>query len=55
MVIGEQVQDRENALHLPVYDTADALERVEASINELDGRLSGRVRAWAMPFFAGVL
>ena len=50
VVIGEQVQDRENALHLPVYDTADALERVEASINELDGRLSGRVRAWAMPF-----
>ena len=50
VVIGEQVQDRENALRLPVYDTADALERVEASINELDGRLSGRVRAWAMPF-----
>lgn len=50
VVIGEQVQDRENALHLPVYDTADALKRVEASINELDGRLSGRVRAWAMPF-----
>lgn len=50
VVIGEQVQDRENGLHLPVYDTVDALERLEASINALDGRLSGRVRAWAMPF-----
>lgn len=50
VVIGEQVQDRENGLHLPVYDTADALERLEVSIKALDGRLSGRVRAWAMPF-----
>lgn len=50
VVIGEQVQDRENGLHLPVYDTAEALERLEASIKTWDGRLSGRVRAWAMPF-----
>ena len=50
VVIGEQVQDRENGLHLPVHDTVEALERVEASISALDGRLSGRVRAWAMPF-----
>ena len=50
VVIGEQVQDLENGLHLPVYDTADALERLEASITGLDGCLSGRVRAWAMPF-----
>ncbi|MDE0121863.1 MAG: amidohydrolase family protein [bacterium] len=50
VIIGEQVQDRENRLHLPVYDTAEALDRTEASINALDGRLAGRVRAWAMPF-----
>lgn len=50
VVIGEQVQDRENGMHLPVYETAEALERLEASIEALDGRLSGRVRAWAMPF-----
>ena len=50
VVIGEQVQDLENGLHLPVYDTTDALERLEASITGLDGGLSGRVRAWAMPF-----
>lgn len=50
VIIGEQVQDLENELNLPVYDTADALERVEASITALDGRLWGRVRAWAMPF-----
>ena len=50
VIIGEQVQDRENGLNLPVYDTVEALERLEASITALDGRLSGRVRAWAMPF-----
>ena len=50
VVTGEQVQDRENELNLPVYDTRDALERLEASCKELDGCLSGRVRAWAMPF-----
>lgn len=50
VIIGEQVQDRENGLNLPVYDTTDALRRLEASVTELDGCLSGRVRAWAMPF-----
>ena len=41
VVIGEQVQDLQNRLNLPVYDTTAALERLEASITELDGRLSG--------------
>lgn len=50
VIIGEQVQDLENELNLPVHDTTEALERVEASITGLDGRLAGRVRAWAMPF-----
>ena len=50
VIIGEQVQDLENELNLAVHDTADALERLESSITALDGRLSGRVRAWAMPF-----
>ena len=50
VIIGEQVQDKRNELNLPVHDTAPALERIEASITRLDGRLSGRVRAWAMPF-----
>ncbi len=50
VVIGEQVQDLENRLGLPVYETVDALERVETSVARLDGRLSGRMRSWAMPF-----
>jgi cytosine/adenosine deaminase-related metal-dependent hydrolase len=50
VVIGEQVQDLDNELNLPVYSTGDALERLEASVIDLDGRLSGRVRAWGMPF-----
>ncbi|MCQ3804202.1 MAG: amidohydrolase family protein [bacterium] len=50
VVIGEQVQDLQNPLNLPVHDTTGALERMEASIAELHGRLRGRVRAWTMPF-----
>ncbi len=50
VVIGHQVQDLPNRLNLPVYDTTEALERLETSVTELDGRLSGRVRAWTMPF-----
>ena len=50
MVIGEQVQDLENGLGLPVYETSAALERVETSVTRLDGRHSGRMRSWAMPF-----
>ena len=50
VVIGEQVQDLQNPLNLPVHDTTEALERLESSIAALDGRLRGRVRAWTMPF-----
>lgn len=50
IIVGTQVTDRSNPLNLPVSSTADAIERVEATIKEFDGRLDGRVRAWAMPF-----
>ena len=50
VIIGEQAQDLWNPLNLPVYDTTDALQRLEDSVTELDGRLSGRMRAWTMPF-----
>ncbi len=52
IVVGDQVVDRPNPLHLPVYDTAAAVKRMEAAVEKYDGRLDGRVRAWAMPFEA---
>jgi 5-methylthioadenosine/S-adenosylhomocysteine deaminase len=52
IVVGDQVVDRPNPLHLPVSSTADAVKRVEAAIEKYDGRLDGRVRAWSMPFDA---
>jgi cytosine/adenosine deaminase-related metal-dependent hydrolase len=52
IVVGDQVVDRPNPLHLPVYATDDAVKRMQAAIDRYDGRLDGRVRAWAMPFEA---
>jgi cytosine/adenosine deaminase-related metal-dependent hydrolase len=50
IVVGDQVVDRPNPLHLPVYPTGEAIKRMEAAIDRYDGQLDGRVRAWAMPF-----
>lgn len=52
IVVGEQVTDRPNTLNLPVYGTDEAVRRMEATIRTYNGRLDGRVRAWAMPFSA---
>jgi cytosine/adenosine deaminase-related metal-dependent hydrolase len=50
IVVGAQVVDQPNPINLPVMATGDALARVEDTIRRFDGRLDGRVRAWAMPF-----
>ena len=52
IIVGQQVTDRPNPLNLPVYSTNEAVSRMENSIREYNGRLDGRVRAWAMPFSA---
>ncbi|HVQ76570.1 MAG TPA: amidohydrolase family protein [Candidatus Binatia bacterium] len=52
IVVGDQVVDRPNPLRLPVYTTDEAVRRMEAAIQRYDGKLDGRVRAWAMPFDA---
>lgn len=44
--------DLPNPLSLPVYSTDEATRLMEGAIQEYDGRLDGRVRAWAMPFSA---
>lgn len=52
IVVGEHVADRPNSLNVPVYPTEEAVSRMERMIQAYDGRLDGRVRAWAMPFSA---
>ena len=52
VVIGECVSDREAPFPLPRYDTATAVARTASFVRTWNGRLDGRMRAWAMPFSA---
>jgi 5-methylthioadenosine/S-adenosylhomocysteine deaminase len=52
IIVGEHVADKPNPLNLPVYETDEALRRMDSTIERFDGLLDGRVRAWAMPFSA---
>tara|TARA_B100000029_G_scaffold147953_1_gene143141 strand:- start:1211 stop:2590 length:1380 start_codon:yes stop_codon:yes gene_type:complete len=53
IITGTHVTDKPNPLNLPVSATADAIDSVADTIKEFDGKLDGRVRAWAMPFAPG--
>jgi cytosine/adenosine deaminase-related metal-dependent hydrolase len=55
IIVGAQVTDRPNPLNLPVYAADEALRLTQQTIEKYDGRLDGRVRAWAMPFSAEYL
>jgi len=50
VISGAGVVDRESDLALPYFATAEALTRTADFIRAYDGRLDGRLRAWAMPF-----
>jgi len=52
VVTGECVIDRDSPLALPRYPTDEAIKRIAAYIKKWDGKLEGRMRAWAMPFSA---
>jgi cytosine/adenosine deaminase-related metal-dependent hydrolase len=52
IVVGSQVVDQPNPLHLPVYSVDDAVRRMEETITTYDHRLDDRVHAWSMPFDA---
>src|SRR5262249_50258448 len=54
VVTGLCVIDQPSDLELPRFGTAEALSRTEAFIRTYDGRLDGRLRAWAMPFSPGI-
>lgn len=50
VILGEAVTDREAPWPLPRYSTEEATARTAAFIDRWDGRLDGRITAWAMPF-----
>src|SRR5690606_7407621 len=49
---GVQVVDQPNRMNLAVMRTEAAVARTEDVLRNYNGRLNGRVRAWAMPFSA---
>jgi cytosine/adenosine deaminase-related metal-dependent hydrolase len=52
VVVGRQVVDRPNPLHLPVYELDEAVRLMAETIQTYDHALDDRMRAWAMPFDA---
>jgi cytosine/adenosine deaminase-related metal-dependent hydrolase len=50
VIIGECVSDQDAPFPLPRYATNDAVKRTAAFLGKWQGRLDGRIRAWAMPF-----
>ena len=50
IILGSQVVDQDNPLNLPVSQLDDAVSKMRNLIENYDGMLEGRVRAWAMPF-----
>src|SRR5207237_1317731 len=49
VILGEAVTDREAPFPQPRYAMAEATARTAAFIDKWNGRLEGRVRAWARP------
>jgi cytosine/adenosine deaminase-related metal-dependent hydrolase len=52
VVTGTCVTDQQSDLALPRFATEDAARVTREFIRTYDGRLNGRLRAWAMPFSA---
>jgi 5-methylthioadenosine/S-adenosylhomocysteine deaminase len=50
VVLGEAVTDQEAPWKLPRYPAPEAVARTTSFIEKWNGRLDGRIRAWAMPF-----
>ena len=50
VILGECVSDQDAPFPLPRYGTEDAIARTASFVQKWDGRLNGRIRAWAMPF-----
>lgn len=50
LITGIQVTDRDNPYRMTVYSHDEALQTTESFITQYNGRLEGKVHAWAMPF-----
>src|SRR6266542_300451 len=50
VILGECVTDEESPWALPRFPPAEAVARTEGFISKWNGKLEGRIRAWAMPF-----
>jgi len=50
VILGECVTDQESPWALPRYPPAEAVARTTGFIAKWNGKLDGRIRAWAMPF-----
>ncbi len=50
VILGEGVSDLDAPFPLPRYPTEEGIARTAAFLRKWDGRLEGRIRAWAMPF-----
>ena len=50
VILGECVSDQDAPYPLPRYGTDEAIVRTASFVRKWDGRLHGRIRAWAMPF-----
>ncbi len=50
VILGECVTDQEAPFPLPRHGTVEAISRTASFLSKWNGRLRGRVRAWAMPF-----
>jgi len=50
VIIGECVSDQDAPFPLPRYSTSDAVKKTAAFLGKWQGRLDGRITAWAMPF-----
>jgi cytosine/adenosine deaminase-related metal-dependent hydrolase len=52
VILGECVTDRDAPFTLPKFPATDGIARTSAFIKKWNGKLDGRIRAWAMPFSA---
>jgi 5-methylthioadenosine/S-adenosylhomocysteine deaminase len=50
VILGEGVSDQDAPFPLPRYSTEEGIAHTAAFLRKWDGRLDGRIRAWAMPF-----
>ncbi|MCH8089765.1 MAG: amidohydrolase family protein, partial [Chloroflexi bacterium] len=50
IIVGSHVADQPNPINVPVSSTDQAIATMEQTIRDYNGRLEGRVQAWAMPF-----